>query len=384
MTTLEPYDSNRFTHEPRALWTVVRQQAADSEGNILAAHVDVNKDHFRNTSRYPIVLTHALVCGVNYTFRSFGPAVIDDISDVQNSMGVQNLVDLFLSSPYTLHITNRQGRMMLAPGRGSAEPGMLYSTTSPTASGPFGISRWVFDKRLILPPKVDCALDLSVITLPGFIDPELVTVPSIVATISFDEVSTDMLGGDDRLTDRMPIRYASDPSGVNAPFGADGFGYVPTTQPAALISPQLWPVETRFRPRIYRRQETNRGQGLNFLTGFSVHIDQTEYDDFIAALAAPLGTSPVAPLSTRIATRAKTVNGGSGEWWWRPGAPLALVSPSSTPAVVAKLPEEITLGPGEQLDLELQFPVGPTIGQTMWLPNYQVGVSFTGYAVIEG
>lgn len=376
---MQRYDTDRFTHEPRALWTVVRQAAADSEGNILAARVEVNKDHFRNVSRYPIVLTHALVCGINYVFRSYGPVTIDDVSDVQNCMAVQNLVDIFLSAPYTLHITSRDGRAMLSPGRGSAEPGMLYSTVSPDASGPFGISRWVFDRQLILPPKVDCTLDLSAMTLPGFFE-EKDTAPTVRATVAFDEVSTDMLGGNDRLTDRMTLRWASD--SVNAPFGTDGFGFFPAAQ--VLPSSQTWPTESRFRTKTYRRQESNRGQAHNRLTGFSVHIDQVAHDDYIVDWVAPFGDNPISPLSTRIATRARCANGGSGEWWWRSGAPLALVAPSCTPALVACLPEPIELGPGEQLDMELQFPAGPTIGQTMWLPAYQIGVSFTGYAVIEG
>jgi hypothetical protein len=76
-------------------------------------------------------------------------------------------------------------------------------------------------------------------------------------------------------------------------------------------------------------------------------------------------------------------NGGTGAYWWREGAPLALVCPTITPAQVYDLPEPITLGPGERLDVEVSSP-GPTpMGEESIDSIYQIGVGLCGYASIE-
>jgi len=378
-------DGLRFTHEPRALWTVASQQAAADAAELDDARVRVNKDHFRNTTKYPMVLTHALVCAINYTYRSYAVETVDDLTDVQNSMAAQNLVEVFISAPYSLHYTARSALMALTPARPQAQPSLRYSLASPFASSPFGISRWAFDKTLVLPPKVACELDLSCMNVPTQLT---ATYPSVRGTIAFDEASSGIFGGNNRMTDQPGVPVAGGGFSLlwgrqlaNLPFGADPFGFVAAQQD---FTDQLWPVQLKFPANDYHRQETNRGQTHNFLTGFGVHIDQIAADVVLNGAAAPTGGNQVAPFATKIGTRARTRNGGSGEWWWRPGAPLALVTPTMTPAMVHRLPEQITLNPGEELDVELQFPVGPTIEGTLYRPTYTVGVSFTGYAVIEG
>lgn len=378
-------DGNRFTHEPRALWTVVRQQAAATEATKNTALVRVNKDHFRNTSRYPMVLTHQLVCAINYLYRQYVATPVNDITDVQNSMAIQNLVEVYISAPYSLHYTQRLGPISLNPAEPRAMPSMRYSLASPFASSPFGISRWTFDKPLVLPSKVGVDFDLSGMACPAQF---AVTVPNTRMTIAFDEASSGIFGGNNRMTEQPGVPTVG--SGVsllwgrqqsNLPFGADQFGFTAAPQS---FTDQLWPPQLSFQANRYNRQNTNRGQSHNFLTGFGVLLDQINADVTLNGTAAPTGGNQVAPLSTRIACRARTRNGGSGEWWWRPGAPLALVTPTITPAIVQKLAEPITLNPGEELEVEMQFPVGPTISDTDYRPTYTIGMSFTGYAVIEG
>ena len=86
--------------------------------------------------------------------------------------------------------------------------------------------------------------------------------------------------------------------------------------------------------------------------------------------------------------KAKTSGCGSQESWWRDGAPLSLVSPTRTPALVGRLPVPITLQPGDGIDLELVFPTGteeyPWAGPLEFNnPRVQMGVSFCGFAAIE-
>ncbi len=93
---------------------------------------------------------------------------------------------------------------------------------------------------------------------------------------------------------------------------------------------------------------------------------------------------PISPLALKTPVRARMHNGGTGNWWWRPWAPLALVCPTITPAQVYDLPEPITLRPGDDLEIELQTPAPITIGLANVRPQYTVGVSLCGYAAIEG
>jgi hypothetical protein len=135
----------------------------------------------------------------------------------------------------------------------------------------------------------------------------------------------------------------------------------------------------------YKAQETSRA-GANRLSGFSVMVDQTEYDDALQASSAyaNLSTSRIAPMAMRIPCRAGS-DAGSQEYWWRDGAPLALVCPTITPAMVYELPKPITLHKGEHIELEFQVPWGHVTSASAYVfSNYQIGVSFCGYAAIKG
>jgi hypothetical protein len=126
-----------------------------------------------------------------------------------------------------------------------------------------------------------------------------------------------------------------------------------------------------------------------------VAINQIDYDDFAAADADGLGFDTnlgmkFGPVSQRIGCRARMGAGVNTDWWWRPGAPLALVLDTITPALVYKLPEPITLSPGDTLSVEADVPgtnyfdseLASITGETD--SRVQLGVSFNGYTAIEG
>jgi hypothetical protein len=71
-------------------------------------------------------------------------------------------------------------------------------------------------------------------------------------------------------------------------------------------------------------------------------------------------------------------------WWWRPGAPLALVFDAQTPGLVYDLTHEITLEPGDTLALEMTFPPSAFGGENPQLIPVHVGVALNGYSPIEG
>jgi hypothetical protein len=113
-------------------------------------------------------------------------------------------------------------------------------------------------------------------------------------------------------------------------------------------------------------------------TDLRCFIDQRLYDQ---RLCAQFGAaSRPSPLALRTGTRIRTTGTGSQNYWWRPGAPLALVFDHITPALVMRLSDPITLPPQDQLDVEMEFPGVPGSADT----NFHVGVSFNGFATIEG
>jgi hypothetical protein len=157
--------------------------------------------------------------------------------------------------------------------------------------------------------------------------------------------------------------------------------FAPDAAPAG--GSQWWPPEQTFDGRQFDAQESTRS-GSTKLTDLRVHIDQRLYDTAMqTAFATP---EQPTPMSLRTGTRIRLVNGGTKAWWWRPGAPLALVFDHITPANVYELPEPITLGPEEHLEVELLFPAAfPQPDEEPLEPTaYHLGVSLNGYAAIEG
>lgn len=379
---LRAHDDDTLIHEPRALWTIVRTQAPASEATILSGRTEVNPEHFRNISRYPMTLTKMCVCAIGYTYRQFTDSVVD-LTDVHNSMVAGNLVEIAVAAPYSVHWGRRDFIATQTPPCPTAEPGFDLDPTIPWASGAWGLCRWNFDRLLWLPRKAGLQFDMSPFWLPSILE---ASDPVVRGVISFSEVQTGLLGGNDRMfLDMMYSIRASQivAAGVPQP---DAFG----ATVAAKARDSLINFPFLFPQRNFNRQETNRGQDRNAFESFAVLIEQIDYDQDIQDAGAPFSGDPIAPISTRVATRARCFNGGTNEWWWRPGAPLCLVSPTITPALVYDLPEPIVLGPGEQLELEVQVPAGvlitPAVGSSipsLFQPTYQIGISFTGYASIE-
>jgi hypothetical protein len=170
--------------------------------------------------------------------------------------------------------------------------------------------------------------------------------------------------------------YASPSIG---PFKPDGFGGA-TIYPAGSTTPI--DIQQTFTASEYTKQDPLRGRaGTRTVRAINVHINQILFDDKAQFPSYPnVPGSPITPLGLRIPCQARCRGGGSGEWWWRPNAPLALVFNEITPARVYDLPSPITLEDGDCLDVVIRTP--PRRGSIT--PRYQIGVAFTGYAVIKG
>jgi hypothetical protein len=383
---------DRFVYEPRALWTVQRIQAAASNASILSARVQIPKDDFRNVGKYPITLTKLILDGVGYAYRSYTPGASVSASEVHNCEAAVGHVDFQLSSPYSRHFSKRQFRLQSFEQTPTAEPSMQYASAGGVAqvysSGLFGINRWAFDMPLRLPRKSTIGFELSGWTVPnvGLALPGAI----IHSSIAFDEEDTGLFGGTSRIRVRTQVPQLRNQS-IGAPFWPTVTDPLPPDafQVISGAETNTFPANQMFRAPNFNRQESDRGQDWTSFTGFAVHIDQITWDDYVQTAAAPFPGQPLSPQSLRMITRCKTTNGGTNQWWWRPGAPLALVCPTITPAQVYEFEEPITLGPGEQLEGELWAPVGPSLvlgssgGAQTVRPNYTIGVSMTGYTTIE-
>lgn len=385
--------SDFFTYEPRVLWTVQSIRAATSEASLAAARVVVPPDELRNVGKYPITLTHMIVGGVGYAFRQLDvpdPVPAPAAGFVQNSMSAPNLLEVLISAPYSQYFYRKDMPLMAWHSVPHSTPGMFYSAVS-YASSLWGMTRWDFPRPLRLPRKSTIQFDVSAWNVPGL--QALAEDQDAFLAVSFEEAHTGMFNGNNRHKERVRIPIA-DPGAATAgspwypqagpPVPMDGWGAV------AGEVPDTFPAAGRFRADVWNRQESDRGQRDTHYTGFGVMIDQISYDEAINALGGNFANQPVAPLSQKVATRARVTDGGSGQWWWRPGAPLSLVCPTiNNAALVQELIEPIVLGPGERLEVELQAPVGGTFNTAassvaqQIRPYFNLGLSFCGYATIQ-
>lgn len=377
-------------YEPRALWEVVEIQA-DSQQNPFfpLSRQQLTQPFWRNGSRHTIVLTHFLYTGVNYLLQENAAAPAVALATYNNASSVINRVEAFLSAPGRVHFSGEDIIIPNRPTEPTSEPSMRFSNTT-YASGLYGLSRWDFDFPMWIPRLGRVRLDVS-----PWLHPNVGFGAELVDDVFFTlgvfeeplEGYAERIPATGRFTDprqqMLPSNSVTAWPQETAPFPADAFGALAVGVPQG--TNVFW--NHRFVARDYDSQEADRGTTHKRLSGFGVAIDQIAYDDRIQnSGTAGVAGQPITPLSQRVATRARTDNGGSKEWWWRPGAPLALVAPTIGPAAVHKLEDPIVLGQGDSLDVELQVPLGSAIPTDLAedLPTYQIGVSALGYAMIEG
>jgi len=347
--------SSGLLYEPRSLWSIANVRVAEDAAG--PTRVRLPKRHFFNGERYPIELRRLALCAVNYL-------VMDDtINFFQHA-------ELAISVPQRYHLNTK--RFLPVAGL-TARPTWQPSTPfAPLSSNLWGQSMLNFDNPLYIAKNASIEWSLSAITpAAGMFEAMPEGVPAKMlyqeegglwpGSVRSHEVTLPPIGS-------VPIAgFQFDPleKWPYPPFGAVA---------ATAGANTFWDPRAYFSGNRFLQQEHTR-DGSTKLTDMRVAIDQRAYDD----LAVFAGVQP-SPLHFRTGTRVRMGNGGTKAWWWRPGAPLALVFDRITPACVYELKEPVTLGPGEQLDIEMQFP--SITGQDP--AEYHVGVSFNGFAVIEG
>lgn len=376
-----------FIYEPRGFWGYGRFDTETQNPSAMTVLLDRN--HFYNGEKYPITLTHAITSPVNYTFDSFDGADPTDPALFKNNGGAA-----IIDSRMVLSVRQRQQYMRIPGLMQTMVPAPSWESEPLEAEGLDGVIRspginyysWDFDAAMVIPRLASIQFDFTAYTTPDWF-----TVGGPTALVraipAWFQVGSGQFKGNARIgaslqTGGLTIFSKGAVPGP-VPFTGDGF---PLNANGQLQTGGFWQPSAGFQPRDFQAQN-QESEGSVPIVGFGVMIDQQAYDTALIAAGVP-GAPPTPPriasLGSRIGTRVRMRQGGTGAWWWREGAPLALVCPTRTTGQVHSLTKPLTLGPGDNLEVELTFPERQVVGDETRNRVTQVGVSFLGYAAIEG
>lgn len=356
-------------YEPRSLWSV---QSVDLTTK--RQEVGFNREHFYNGTRYPITIRRVAVMGLNYVYSR-----ITDSPVPWQDAGISARLGITIGAPFRQHL---QKNPVVINGL-CPSPTWTPSPRDGKASSLWGQTMLEFDHPLYLPRLGAIEWDIS--TFSGYLreSDEAEPVPEAIIYQLYQE-SGGMFAGAARTrkfrTSRLSPTLGRDRANLEEgwPYPFDVFHSA-----VAYASNELsfWPPQGSFTAKEFKAQESTE-DGSTCITSMRTMIDQLDIDADVLTLPNP-AAGRVAPLSMRMGTRVRTTSGGSGDWWWREGAPLALVMDKITPAVVFPLPYPITLGPKDTLDVRLFVPGKATIPSQGTFPA-NVGISLNGFAAIEG
>ena len=380
-------------YQPRSLWSVLFVATALS--NYVDFPFTFKRKHFRNGTRWPITLNRMSICPVNYPIAyqdNDGAGVPNPYNPISYAMSVLKGASIRVSSPYR----KAYSRQEIAVGSHPALPTWQPHGATGYDSSLFGVSYLKFDKPMIVPRESNLMVQSGGMSAVAFrpaegVDVQFVSSP-IYSTYFFNEAGG-MFSGAQRyqrgvLEQDFPNINPIPDLDTGYPFGLPGhYVYIPGAPGVT-----NWPPQAKLDPSTFDRQENSRS-GSSMFYGMGIAVDQVLYDDAAAIFAAGEGWDTtgggfrLSALSTRLGCRARMAKGVNTDWWWRPGAPMALVLDTITPALVYELPEPITLGPGESLNVEGRFPGIEYFGNTQGDDDekqFQVGISFNGFTAIEG
>lgn len=379
--------SKGLIYEPRSLWSIAR-----ATSSTVAQRVRFNRRHFYNGSRWPIEIRRIATMAVNYVVADDVTAVAP--SALENTSQIIQKCKLRISAAQRYHL-NPKSLVLSAfgaepSGQPPTQPTDLGSGNAFTPSSAYGVSMLRLDEPLVIPRNGTIEWALSAHSPwngqgEGAVDENVLTS----AWMLYQERGG-LWPGSARARHVQLAAYTGNnlPTDECWPYAVDGFGAGTPTAPA-LLSPNWWPPQSAFPPNgaaldadgrrdtTFQAQESTR-DGSTEITDLRVFIDQLSYDSGMDNSGGYNGLRP-SQLAMRTGCRIRTASGGSNTWWWRPGAPVGLVFDYLSPANVYELPEPITVGRGEQLDVELEVPA-----QIEDPVPFQIGVSFNGFAAIEG
>lgn len=396
----------KSVYEPRALWST---QAVASGTN---TRVELPRRHFRNGSKHFVVLDKLVMSGIGYVLDRYD-VTVSSIDTFRNSMSIINNASIQIVTPGRRYLSKRPVQMVGMVADPIASPSMKYAQARTGGagadtypSGLWNLNRWAFSKRMFLPHRGGVRFQISGITP---LDDEDGT-QNIPVSFAFGEVYGAEGGrgqGHARFRERKNLEFIDLINNYGQGGGKNRQGYpdgaIPTLtdsfqEDEIFASPFVSTTGTNttfdtfssngtFSANDFKRKEAGRaGSAGSHLTDFAVHMDTIDYDNTLqSTLPASAQGEQLAPIASRSITAAKGETAGTRENFWRPGAPLVLVSPSHGHGLVHRLTQPIVLAPGDSVQIELQVPDPVVIeGVGTLSPTYNLGVSFTGYAVVEG
>lgn len=389
-------------YEPRSLWSIANARVRSDV--VTPTTVRLNRRHFTNLTRWPMTFKRLAVTGVGYTFNqaldpftSGVPSLYKQSTDIAQQVGIE------ISAPQRYHLNSKLSisSATLAP-RPTWEPPSGY----PGIVSAWNTSRLQCDTPLYIPKTGALEWQLSGYNTMTSVDVQAPSANGVFVTMLYQERGG-MFFGNCRQHQyfarpfSLPGGAALSPfynSEEKWPFPPDLFSTAATY--GGVVTNDWWDPKANFSAGKFKRQNATR-DGSTAITDLRASISQAFGWDVLvqAAMAAsypgayvvppvPPGAKlpNIAPLSTHMGTRIKTVGCGSEAWWWRPGAPLALVFDAQTPALVYDLHREFTLEPGDSLDVTMTLPaMGADFGDTSPFDvPFHVGISLNGYSPIEG
>jgi len=366
-----------FLYEPRSFWDI-----ASFELTADAQVVRFNREHFRNGERWPITVNRIALSGINYLLQTMPTA--GQIFPYQTSGSVGASAQIAVTPPFRQHY----GRNPVLLNTMNPRPTSMPQPRTAFASSLWGQCALTFDKPLYLPQRGNIQWDISAGYIPAG-DPDDPEVPAYMlfqeegglfagSARTFDFLVRGLQAGawfPSHLDPNVPV-----PTQERWPYVPDAYTWIYGTDPGN--STDFWDPAGGFSGREFDRQEATRA-GTTKVLGVRTMIDQIAHDEYINALPN-LAPTVVEPLSTRLGARIKTEHGGSQTWWWRPGAPLALVMDTITPAAVYELPYPLTLQRGDSLEVELRLPPVTGLNGNPSRRMMNVGIALNGWAAIEG
>lgn len=406
-------------YEPRALWQVVDVPFTNQLG-VPGEEIILDGTEWMNGSRYDFVLTHMLMCPINYCVTHDAYEVLQNVSvSLSHSASPISLQRYSPAFGQTLPIApsptfwdrslGQQAPYDFSP-RQIPAPTVNPRTRRVMAAQPriFDVARWQFDQPYRLVRRGVVKFGLS--SLPA-IGQDINDEGQMRVTMGFDEA----WATGSAFRQQMRVKQGTIRTGfgtLSPPRATTDFSGFPLQAgpwtEATWDNAGSYPPESQFGPKDWQRQEAGRGggDGSGWLQGFTVHLpnyrNQGELpvglglvNNIDGVPYSPLPDSGVS-LATRIGVRAETVNGGTNRAWWRDGAPLALVTPTLGASACMKLQTPIRLGSKEQLRVVLRSEGKNNLlarliqlGDTEFeqdresAGNHKVGISLTGYAIVK-
>lgn len=362
-------------YEPRALWTVGRIDTSVATAGPVSTRLRGGENDLLNGEKYPVTLRYLLISPISYLFDEYSNSAGLTAANFRNNRAACLDFSRVIVSVRQRHYTTRFPVTAAVIGNQPTwNPPNLTAVGATSLFGPgvFNNYSWQFDKAMILGRTANCEFIISGYPWAGVgYTAGNAPTDAVRARIHFSEVGGARYHGNVRTVD-VPLLSTSRPQ-----FGQDGFG----APAGAVETTQAYPPQSQFVPRAFSQQAVSGYGPSTPVVGFGVGLQQQGYDDAIrAAAGTPAGsTGRIASIGNSVGVVARTLpgQGGTGAYWWRRGAPLCLVCPTQTSAMVYPLPEPITLEPGDSL--EVQFDVPPA-DPTDYIS--QLGVSFCGEAAI--